>query len=61
MNLILPAYNIHVHRHYHGIISNLTILQIIMVFFSRELIRYITIRKYSRKDTEAFLDCSGMN
>lgn len=40
---------------YHCIISNLTILEIVTVFFSRELIKYITVRKYSGKDSEAFL------
>lgn len=40
---------------YHSIISNLTILETAMVFFSRELIKYITIRKYSGKDSDTFL------
>lgn len=34
---------------YHYTISNLTMLEIMIVFFSRELIKYNTVRKHSGK------------
>lgn len=40
---------------YHCIIINLTILEIVIEVFSRELIKSITVRKFSGKDSGAFL------